>query len=50
MIDWNRKLLEALWAYYIYYKVTTRFTPFGLVHGQEATLLIELEHQIQGLV
>lgn len=27
MIDWDSKLLEALWAYCIAYKVTIRFTP-----------------------
>lgn len=42
-IDWDSKLLDVLWAYHIAYKVTTKFTPFQLVHGQEANLPIELK-------
>ena len=43
MSDWDSKLLNALWAYRIAYKVTTKFTPFQLMYGQEAILSIELE-------
>ena len=43
MSDWDSKLLNALWAYRTAYKVTTKFTPFQLVYGQEAILPIELE-------
>jgi hypothetical protein len=43
MVDWDVKLLDALWAYRTAYKVTTKFTPFQLVYGQEAILPIELE-------
>ena len=43
MIDWYSKLIDALWAYQIAYKVTTKYTPFQLVYGQEAILPIELE-------
>ena len=43
MTDWNTKLIDALWAYRTAYKVTTKFTPFQLVYGQEAILPIELE-------
>ena len=32
MIDWDNKLLYALWTYYTTYKVTTKFTPFLLVY------------------
>lgn len=41
--DWDDKLLGALWAYRVAYKVTTKFTPFQLVYGQEAILPIEYE-------
>src|SRR6202022_2584669 len=43
MSDWDSKLLNALWAYRTASKVTTKFTPFQLVYGQEAILPIELE-------
>ena len=42
MTDWDTKLIDALWAYRTAYKVTTKFTPFQLVYGQEALLPIEL--------
>ncbi|XP_024516387.1 uncharacterized protein LOC112341110 [Selaginella moellendorffii] len=41
--DWDTKLLDALWAYRVAYKVTTRFSPFQLVYGQEVILPLELE-------
>jgi hypothetical protein len=41
--DWDDKLWSALWAYRTAYKVTTQFTPFQLVYGQEAILPIEFE-------
>jgi transposase InsO family protein len=41
--NWDDKLWGALWAYRIAYKVTTQFTPFQLVYGQEAILPIEFE-------
>ena len=31
MVDWDVKLLDALWAYRTAYEVTTKFTPFQLV-------------------
>ena len=43
LTDWNDKLWAALWAYWTAYKVTTQFTPFHLVYGQEAILPIEFE-------
>lgn len=43
MTDWDNKFLDALWAYRIVYKVTTKFTPFQLVYGQETILSIKLE-------
>ena len=36
-------LFSALWAYRTSVKSATRFTPFQLVYGMEATLLIECE-------
>jgi hypothetical protein len=44
-IDWDARVLDALWAYRTAYKVTTKHTPFQLVYGQEAILPIELEVQ-----
>jgi transposase InsO family protein len=41
--NWDDKLWSALWAYCTAYKVTTQFTPFQLVYGQEAILPIEFE-------
>jgi transposase InsO family protein len=41
--NWDDKLWSALWAYRTAYKVTTQFTPFQLVYGQEAILPIEFE-------
>jgi hypothetical protein len=36
-------LFSALWAYRTVVKTATRFTPFHLFHGVEATLPIECE-------
>ena len=41
--DWDVKLTAALWAYKTTFKVTTQATPFSLVFGREATVLIEFE-------
>ena len=41
--DWDERVLEALWAYRIAYKVPTKHTPFQLVYNQEAIFPIELE-------
>ena len=40
--DWDKHLSSALWAYRTSFKVTTQFTPFHLVYGQEAILPIEV--------
>jgi len=40
-MDWDERLLDALWAYRTAHKVTTKHTPFQLVYGQEAILPIE---------
>lgn len=41
MKDWSEKLRDALWAYRITWKNTTRFSPYKLVYGKEALLPIE---------
>ena len=43
MTVWDSKLIDALWTYRTAYKVTTKFTPFQFVYGQEAILPVELE-------
>ena len=40
---WNLQIFFALWAYRTTVKTSTGFTPFHLVYGMEATLLIECE-------
>ncbi|MCO5581794.1 hypothetical protein L7F22_035683 [Adiantum nelumboides] len=41
--DWDKHLTTALWAYKTSFKVSTQFTPYHLVYGQEALLHIEVE-------
>ncbi|MCO5554203.1 hypothetical protein L7F22_007731 [Adiantum nelumboides] len=41
--DWDKHLTAALWAYKTSFKVSTQFTPYHLVYGQEALLPIEVE-------
>ncbi|MCO5606142.1 hypothetical protein L7F22_060329 [Adiantum nelumboides] len=41
--DWDKHLTAALWAYRTSFKVSTKFTPYHLVYGQEALLPIEVE-------
>jgi hypothetical protein len=41
--SWHTMLFSALWAYQTSVKSTTGFTPFWLVYGLEAILLIECE-------
>ena len=36
MSDWDSKLLYALWAYHMTYKVTKKFTPFQLLYSQRS--------------
>jgi len=43
MSNWNLMLFSTLWAYHTSVKDATRFTPFQLVYGLEATLPIECE-------
>lgn len=43
MTDWDTKLIDVLWPYRIAYKITTKFTHFQLVYGQEGILPIELK-------
>ena len=39
--DWADRLLEALWAYRIIWRNTTRHTPYELVYGKQVLLPIE---------
>ena len=39
--NWHTMLFSAIWAYRTSAKTTTAFTPFQLVYGLEAVLLIE---------
>ncbi|XP_020678532.2 uncharacterized protein K02A2.6-like [Dendrobium catenatum] len=41
--QWHEKLVEALWAYRITYRIPTQATPFALVYGVEAVLPLELQ-------
>ncbi|MCO5607245.1 hypothetical protein L7F22_061438 [Adiantum nelumboides] len=42
--DWDKHLIAALWAYRTSFKVSTQFTPYHFVYGQESLLPIEVEH------
>ena len=39
--DWHERLNEALWAYCTTFRTATQETPFSLVHGIKAVLLLE---------
>jgi hypothetical protein len=39
---WHKVLLEALYAHHIFKHSTIKVTPFELVYGQEAVLLVEV--------
>ncbi|MCO5555565.1 hypothetical protein L7F22_009110 [Adiantum nelumboides] len=41
--DWDKHLTAALWTYRTSFKVSTQFTPYHLVYGQEALLPIEVQ-------
>ena len=41
--DWSEKLPFALWAYRTYFRTSTGATPYYLVYGMEAVLLVEIE-------
>ena len=41
--NWHMMLLSALWAYCTSAKITTGFTAFHLVYGEEVVFLIECE-------
>ena len=38
--NWHLVLFSALWTYQTFMKIATGFTPFQLVYGLEAVLLI----------
>ena len=40
---WDKHLNATLWAYRTSFRTSLGFTPFHLVHGQEALLPIEVE-------
>ena len=41
--NWHHTLFSALWVYRTLVKTTTSFTPFQLVYGLEAILLIQCQ-------
>ncbi|KAL6325025.1 hypothetical protein AAG906_022115 [Vitis piasezkii] len=41
--DWLEKLPFALWAYQTSFRNSTGVTPYSLVYGMEAMLLVEIE-------
>ena len=41
--DWSKKLPFALWAYHTSFRTITGATPYSLVYGMEAVLLVEIE-------
>ncbi|XP_028551816.1 uncharacterized protein LOC110108077 [Dendrobium catenatum] len=41
--EWHTKMTEALWAYRTTYKTPTKATPYSLMFGVEAVLLLEVE-------
>ncbi|MCO5558278.1 hypothetical protein L7F22_011857 [Adiantum nelumboides] len=41
--DYDKHLTAALWVYRTSFKVSTQFTPYHLVYGEEALLPIEVE-------
>ncbi|XP_057853197.2 uncharacterized protein LOC131063406 [Cryptomeria japonica] len=41
--DWAMQLLEAIWAYHTTWKTTTGLTPYKLVYGKKAVLLIKFK-------
>jgi len=43
--DWSLRLTEALWAYYIVYKMPLGMSPFSLLYGKPWNLPMELEHK-----
>ncbi|XP_070046026.1 uncharacterized protein [Nicotiana tomentosiformis] len=45
--DWQDRMEEALWAYWMTHRTLTRATPYSLIYGVEAVL--PLERQIPSL-
>ena len=48
--DWAMKLFEAVWAYKTTWKTTTGITPFHVVYGKSAMMLVEFEHKTLRIV
>lgn len=42
-MNWQLQLYSALWSYRTLVKIVTRFTPFQLVYGLEAVILVACE-------
>ena len=41
--DWSKKLPYALWAYCTSFRTSIGVTPYSLMYGMEAMLLVEIE-------
>ena len=41
--DWSENIPLALWDYRTSFRTSTRATPYSLVYGMEAVLLVEIE-------
>ena len=41
--DWSENLPFSLWAYRTSFHTSTGATPYSLVYGMEAVLLVEIE-------